>query len=353
MNRSLPISRRRLLGGTSAGLAAVTLGCGKRQAKNSLSLLTWGNYLAPAVIEGCRRELGVEVVQDFFLAEAEMAAKLRAGATHDLAATIDYLLSSLQRDGLISPLPAELKGRENLAEDFPFWEARADRGGGLYGMPYLWGTTGIGYDVEKVGEIDSWAALFDERWKGRITVLDSKGDVMDQGLLAAGMDINSIEKDRIRNEVYPALQRQRELVRAYDSNPAAALVRGDVWIAQIDSGDLLQARAQRPSLRYVIPKEGAARWTDYLVVPAKSPGRDAARSFLEYLLRPEVAAANANYLRFATPNARALAEGKIDDADDPNIYPPPAVRERLFESENWAGNTGKLVDELWLQLRAG
>src|SRR4029079_14660228 len=111
----------------------------------------------------------------------------------------------------------------------PFINSKDDK---IYAVPYLWGTTGIGYDSEKVDAPTSWQALFDPKYSGRISVIDSKGDVMDQGLLAAGMSINSIEKERIREEVWPMLLAQQELLRPYDSNPARALVSGETWIAQ-------------------------------------------------------------------------------------------------------------------------
>jgi spermidine/putrescine transport system substrate-binding protein len=131
------------------------------------------------------------------------------------------------------------------------------------------------------------------------------------------------------------------------------LIAGDTWIAQIDSGDLYRAQAKRPSLRYVIPEEGAALWVDYLAIPAAATQVELAKAFIAFLLRPEIAALNANHLRFATPNASALAQGLIADADDPQLYPDARLRARLFVSENWDGHTKELVDELWLELRAG
>jgi len=344
------IGRRALLLGAGAGLGLLGLGCGKRR---SLHIYNWGDYLAPELIERfTSAHARVRVGQDFYLSEAEMAAKLRAGAPYDLAVPIDYLLSALQRDGVLRELDPLPKGVEHLDPRVDVWRARASRGGGAYAVPYLWGTTGIGYDSDKIEAPTSWDALFDPRWSGRISVIDSKGDVMDQALLASGLGINSTDKAKIRAEVWPRLRAQKQLLRAYDSNPAAALIRGDTWIAQIDSGDLFRAQAKRPSLRYVIPDEGAALWVDYLVIPAAAGQPELARAFIEFMLEPEHAATNANVLRFATPNRSALERGLIADADHAQLYPPDEVRERLFTSENWDGGTKQLVDELWLDLRA-
>jgi spermidine/putrescine transport system substrate-binding protein len=115
---------------------------------------------------------------------------------------------------------------------------------------------------------------------------------------------------------------------------------------------LLRAQQKKPSLRYVIPDEGAALWVDSLAIPKAAPAPELARAFIELLLDPEVAALNANFLRFATPNRAALDRGLIADAADPQLYPSADVRERLFVSEDWDGGTKDLVDELWLELRA-
>jgi spermidine/putrescine transport system substrate-binding protein len=347
------LSRRSLL--RAPVLALAPLGCARER---TLSFYNWGDFLAPAVIDrfvAAQRELDqrVRVVQDFYLSEAEMDAKLRAGARYDLAVPIDYLISALQRDAVIrelDPLPA---GVEHLAPEFPPWRAKPERGGGVFAIPYLWGTTGIGYDSDRVEPPRSWNALFDQRYAGRISVIDSKGDVMDQALLATGLDINSTDKPRIRAEVGPRLIAQKQLLRAYDSNPARALLSGETWIAQIDSGDLLRAQRRKPSLRYVIPDEGAALWVDYLVIPQAAAQGELARAFIEFVLDPEIAALNANELRFASPNQTARDRGLLTDAADPQLYPPADVRARLFVSENWEGKTKDLVDELWLELRAG
>lgn len=326
------------------------LGCRRRPR---VTLYNWGDYLSAEAQEQFERKHDATLVQDFFRAEAEMEAKLRARAAFDLVVCIGYTLSVLQRDSLLTrldPLPA---GVEHLDPAFPPWEARAERGGGVWAIPYLWGTTGIGYDSDKVDPPDSWNALFDERYRGRIAVIDSKGDVLDQGLLAAGLDINSVDKEKIEREVWPRLRAQKSLLHAYDNDPIRGLVSGDTWLAQVDSGDLVRARRNKPSLRYVIPREGAAMWVDYLAIPVAAAQPALARALIEFLLDPAVAAMNADALGFATPNATALAKGLVKHADDPAIYPSAEVMGTLQRSENWDGSVGEQADKIWLDIRTG
>ena len=138
------LSRRSLL--CSTLLAPLAFGC---RSGHKLALYNWGDYLAPELIDQFTqrmRDAGkpVELVQDFFLAEAELVAKLKAGAAYDIALPIDYLLSSMQRDGLLHAIDPQPAGIEHLAPDMRPWVAKPERGGGVYGIPYLWGTTGIG-----------------------------------------------------------------------------------------------------------------------------------------------------------------------------------------------------------------
>ena len=331
----------------------VLAGCGAQG--RSLVVYNWGDYLAPEVAQRfAARADGGTVTQDFYLSEAELFAKLKAGAGFDVCVPIDYQLSRLQQQGFLRALDlARIGNVKHLSPRFPPWLARAERGGECFAVPYLWGTTGIGYDSEKVDPPTSWQALFQVRYAGRISVIDSMGDVFDQALLAEGLDINTTDKDALRTRVFARLQEQKKILRAYDSNPARALVSGETWLAQIDSGDLMRARKDKPSLRYVIPAEGAALWIDYLAIPTASGQSGLAHAFLDFMLDPEIAAINANFLHFATPNQSALERGLVSDRDDPQIYPPAELQAKLFVSENWFGNTEDLVDKLWLELRGG
>ncbi|MBZ5710755.1 ABC transporter substrate-binding protein [Nannocystis pusilla] len=339
------LSRRsfhRLLG---AGACATACSRG-----TTLALYNWGDYLAPEVLTRFTAATGIGVTQDYYLAEAELTAKLAGGAAYDVVFPIDYVLERMRKQALLVPLARDkLPGLANLDPQFGPWIAADNQ---IYAVPYLWGTTGIGYDSDHVEPPTSWKALFDPKYAGKISVIDSKGDVFDQALLAAGMDINSTDKPAIRERVYPMLRAQKDLLRAYDANPARALVSGETWIAQIDSGDLFRAQKQRPSLRYVIPDEGAVLWVDYLAIPASAPMPGVAVRFVDFLLDPEIAALNANELRFATPNLAAITRGLVADAGDPALYPSPETRKKLFASEQWFGQTEAVVDALWLELRS-
>lgn len=330
--------------------SAALVGCGP--PARTLTLCNWSDYLAPELAARFTAKAGATVVQDLYASEAELLGKLESGSGFDVCVPVGYQLSRLQQQGFLRAIEVARVGSiKNLSPMFAPWLARQERGGECFAVPYLWGTTGIGYDSEKMDAPTSWKALFEVEYAGKISVIDSMGDVFDQGLLAEGLGINSRDKAALQGRVLPRLREQKKLLRAYDSDPARALVTGDTWIAQTDSGDLLRAREQKPSLRYVIPVEGATLWVDYLAIPAAGRQPELSHAFLEFMCDPEIAALSANYLRFATPNQSALERGLIVDRDDPSVYPPPALQDRLFVSENWLGGTEELVEKLWLELR--
>ncbi|MCB9703611.1 MAG: extracellular solute-binding protein [Myxococcales bacterium] len=190
----MPIGRRDLLTLLGLGALRASLGCGRGEV---LAIYNWGDYLAPGLLDRfAERERAaghgeVRPVQDFFLAELELLAKLRAGDQHDLVVPIDYLMTRMVRESLLLPLDeAALPGLANLDPAYPPWrpgaEDREAAGDRIYGVPYFWGVTGIGYDSDKIDPPPtSWEALFDPRYAGRISVLESKGDVFDALVLLA------------------------------------------------------------------------------------------------------------------------------------------------------------------------
>lgn len=336
-----------MTGALAGGGALALSGCRRRQ----FTLFNWEDYLAPAVAARFEEISGYRLEVYPFLSAAHMKEKLGIGATFDLCLTIDHFLPELVSAGLIERFPAVPSGVEHLDADFGPWVAPPELGGGIYGIPYLWGTTGICYDVDRVGEVNSWGALFDVRWKGRITVLDSRDDVFDQVLLAAGIRPEEVTADELREEVKPRLEAQKRLLRAWDSSPVDALVSGETWIAQCDGGDALRAAQERPSLRFVIPREGAPLWTDYMVMAATTPRPLDSLKFVELLLEPEWAAANANALMFGSPNLTAVDRGLIEHVDDPTVYPPAEVRARLFRHHEFTGETAIVAKRVWLEVR--
>ena len=215
---------------------------------------------------------------------------------------------------------------------------------------YMWGTTGIGYNVDKVRKIDAGRAGRQlERWSSirpsiskfedcGVSVLDDPTDMMATALLYLGKDPNSEVRGGPARPPRTLLMKIRPYIRTITSSQYIdALANGDICLAVGYSGDMLQARDRAAEagqaasqIEYAIPKEGALMWFDTLAIPADAPHPDNAHLFIDYLMRPEVAAKNSNFVNYANGNVDGDAAASNEAVrNDPSIYPTPEVKARL------------------------
>jgi spermidine/putrescine-binding protein len=340
-----------------AALAAVmALACGgakegAREARR-LNVYIWTNYLPAEVVSGFERRTGIRVEVDTYSSNEALLEKLQSGvADYDLVVPSDYMVQVLAPQGVLLPLDRRrLPGFANL--DPRLLDRKFDHGN-RFSIPYLWGTTGIGYDRLKVsGPVDSWGVLFDPRHAGRILMLDDMREAFGAALLLEGRSINERDPAALRRAA-ARLQAQKRLVRTYNSADFANLLAaGDVDLAQGWNGELAKVVAQNPRrFAYVVPKEGGTLWIDSLAIPKTARHLDAAYGFLAYLLEPAVAARVVGSVRYASANraARQLVDPAI--RDDPAVYPPPAVLDRCELIEDLGATTPEL-DRLWTEVKA-
>jgi spermidine/putrescine-binding protein len=333
-------------------LALAAVACGGPGGARRLNVYIWTNYLPPAVVSDFERRTGIRVEIDTYSSNEALLEKLQSGvADYDLVVPSDYMLQVLRPQRLLLPLDhRRLPGFANLE---PRLLDRVFDPGNRVSLPYLWGTTGIGYDRRKVTEpVDSWQALFDPRHAGRILMLDDVREAFGAALKLDGRSINERDPAALRRAA-ARLQDQKPLVRTYNSSDFANLLAaGDVDLAQGWNGELAKVVAQDPRrFAYVVPKEGGTLWIDSLAVPSTARHVDAAYAFLDYLLEPAVAARVVDGVRYASANraARRLVDPAI--RDDPAVYPPPEVLDRCELIQD-LGATTPLLDRLWTEVKA-
>jgi spermidine/putrescine-binding protein len=334
--------------------AFLLLACGGKGSAGGgarqVNLYIWTNYLPDEVVAGFEKRTGIHVNVDTYASNEALLDKVQSGvADYDVVVPSDYMLKILIPQKLLHPLDrTRLPHLSSL--DPRFLNQKYDPGNG-YSVPYLWGTTGLGY-ARKLGEIDSWKAVFDPRYGGRILLLDDMREVFGAALRLLGHSIN--ERDpAILQKAAEMLKSQKKLVRTYNSADFANLLAtGDVDLAQGYNGELAKVVAKDPNhLAYVVPKEGGTLWIDNLAVPRSARHLDEAYALLDYLMEPDVAAAIVNGVHYASANREALP--KIDPRikEDPAIYPPKAILDRCELIED-LGETTTLLDQLWTEVKA-
>jgi len=319
-------------------------------AHPTLYYFTWSDYVGPALIEEFERQSGAKVVVDTFGSNEELLAKLQSGATgYDVAVPSDFMVSIMIKLGLLAALDSARIPNAGLLvaqlQSLPFDPDHR------YSIPYLWGTVGIGYDSAVVSPPpDSWDALWDSHYKGRISMLNDQREVFGMALRSIGASMNTRDPATIERAKQKLLE-QKPLVKAYTSeNYDQLLAAGEVALAHGWGGSIARAMAQRPSIRYVIPKEGATIWADCLVVLQSSRNKDLAMRFVNFLLDRNVAAHTTNRLRFASSNREAKALVDTELQANPAVYPPDSVLDRLEWMQD-VGETIRLYDRGWTELK--
>jgi putrescine transport system substrate-binding protein len=368
---------------TATFLAVLVLaGCGRKPStpeagqpaaveEKVVNVYNWSDYIDPAVIEAFQKETGIAVSYDVFDSNEVLETKLLTGKSgYDVVVPSAYFLERQVQAGVFRKLDkTRLPGLANLDPGLQAAVARHDPGN-EHGVIYMWGTTGIGYDADKIAAImpdaptDSWSLVLDpavvSKFQGcGVSFLDDPTDMVGTVLLWLGKDPNSQSEDDLKL-AEEALLKIRPYIRTiHSSQYIEDLANGEVCIAVGYSGDVLQARdraaeaGKELDIRYVIPREGALMWFDTLAIPADAAHPDNAHAFIDYLLRPDVAAANSNYVNYATANTAALAQVNEELRNDAGIYPTPEVKERLQPNLAKSAEFTRSLNRAWTRFVTG
>ena len=336
-------------------LMVLTAACGpggneQGKAPVTLHLFTWSDYTEETAVKEFERRFGVKVVTDTFGSNEELLAKLQGGASgYDVVVPSDYMVSILIKQGLLAEL--DHVKIPNLAHVYQHLKGLYYDPPNTYSVPYLWGTTGIGYNADLVTPPPkSWQTLWDARYKGKISLLNDEREVFGMALRAVGESLNATQPAKLE-AAKARLMAQKALVKTYTSeNYDQLLVSGEVALAHGWSGTILRAAAERPSIKYVIPKEGGTIWQDNLCVLKSSKHQDDAMTLINFMLEPQIAALTTSKVMYASANEEARQFLPKEMAQNPAIYPPESVVARL----EWIKDVGeaiKLYDRAWTELK--
>ncbi|HEV8254094.1 MAG TPA: extracellular solute-binding protein [Vicinamibacteria bacterium] len=325
------------------------LGAGGPTGSRVLNVYIWSNYIAPETVRTFESRHGARVRVDLYDTNEALLAKVQAGnAGYDVICPSNYVVQILLRQSLLRPL--DRSALPHFGNLDPRFVGLAHDPGNRYSVPYFWGTAGIGYDRRRTGPVDSWAALWDPRFRGRILMLDDARETFGAALKWRGRSLNATDPALLRM-AQGLLLTQKPLVRAYNSsNFEDVLLSRDVWLAQGWSGQLAKAMDQDGDLDYVVPKEGSSLFLDSLAVPRDAPHPELAHAFIDFVLEAEVAAEICRTMRYSTPNRAALPLLPEAIRRHPAIFPPEDVLARVELIED-LGEATVLYDRLWTEVK--
>lgn len=335
-----------LLGGAMATLA----GC-MRDKRPRLNVYNWSAYVAPDTISNFENEFGVRVRYATYESNEEMLAKVLTGNSGWDVVFPTYNRVQPMRDyGLVQPLRHEwLPGLTNLDARFrsPEWDPKLE-----WSMPYMWFATGIVYNRQVQPPLEAWADLWDVRLKNRLTMLDDPEDMLGACLKKLRLPFSSTDPNELRRAEQAAIA-QKPLLRAFlNAEVRDQLVSGDVLAAQLWSTTAQQAIDEAPHLSFVYPAEGFPFYCDCAVILRESSRTRLAHQFLDYLLRPKVSAAIADYTRTATANGAARDLLPPSTRNNPNLYPPDEIFLRGEWPRTLPPAAQKLRDRIWTEIKS-
>ena len=354
--------------------AVVTAGAPAPAAEEKiLNIYNWSDYIAPDTVAKFEAETGIKVNYDVYDSNEVLEAKLLAGKSgYDLVvpSASPFLARQIKAKVYRKLDKTKLKNYDNLDKQILTNQAVADPGN-LYGVPYLWGTTGFGYNVAKIkaalgdsAPLDSMAMIFDPEIAKKlapcgISVLDSALDVFPAALAYIGRDPTSKSPADLEAAV-AVLGKIRPYIKKFHSSQYINdLANGDLCISLGYSGDIVQARTRAAEAKngieiaYTIPKEGAHLSTDMMAIPASAKHPDNAHLFIDFILRPEVIAAITNAVGYPNPNALATDMIDEDIRNDPSVYPPDAVRAKFFVDKPASAEYERARTRAWTKLKSG
>ncbi|WP_235951070.1 extracellular solute-binding protein [Permianibacter fluminis] len=333
----------------------------------------WSDYIDDTVLADFEKETGIKVVYDVFDSNEVVEAKLLAGSTgFDVVVPSGSFLGRQIQAGVFQPLdkskltnwgnldPALMKRLENYDP------------GNQYALPYLWGTTGIGYNVKKVKEVlgenapvDSWDLVFKPENISKlkacgVAFLDAQSEILPPVLNYLGKQQDSTVETDYTEAAQPLLEKIRPFITYFHSSQYINdLANGDICVAVGWSGDVFQAQARAGEanngveIAFSIPKEGTEMWFDMLAIPKDAKNVDNAHAFINYLLRPDVIAKISNYVQYANGNAASLAQVADEVKNNPSIYPNEATMAKLWTLKVMPAETERVMTRVWTKIKTG
>lgn len=359
--------------GLAASVAAMLLSAVSSLAQERVvNVYNWSDYIDESILEDFTKETGIKVVYDVFDSNEILETKLLAGGSgYDVVVpTAPFLARQIQAGVFLKLDKSKLPNMKNLWPEVSERLAAYDPGN-EHAINYMWGTTGIGYNVDKVkaalGEdvkVDSFDILFKpenaEKLKDcGINILDASDETFAIAMNYIGKNPDSKETADLEAgaEVYMKI---RPYARTFNSSPYIDdLANGDICVTLGWSGDVLQAKARAEEanngvkIEYVIPKEGTYMWFDNLAIPADAKNVEEAYAFIDYLMRPEVIAKASDYVQYANGNLASQQFISEEVLKNPSVYPDQETMKKLFTISPYGPREQRVLNRLWTQIKTG
>lgn len=331
----------------STGILA---GC-QNKDQTVLNVYNWGDYIDEDIFKTFEEETGIKINYETFATNEEMYTKIKKGGTkYDIAIPSDYMIEKMIKEDLLETIDlTKIPNYSNINERFKNLDFDPEN---KYSVPYFWGTVGIIYNTNLITDpIDSWDALWDEKYAGKFTMIDSQRDSIMVALKKLGYSMNTKDLGQLE-EAKEALIAQKPLVLAYvGDNVKDMLISEEAAMAVVWSGEASAVIQEYDYFEYVLPKEGSNMWFDNIIIPKGAKNIDAAHQFIDFLCRGDIGFKNADYVGYATCNDETMKLLDSELMGKTYTYPDQSLLEN-FEIFSDPGDFILEYDRIWTEMKA-
>ena len=327
-------------------------------AKNEITVYNWGQYISDGtddsldVIAAFEEETGIQVNYITFDSNESMYTKLKTGgASYDVIIPSDYMIGKLIEEDMLEPL--DFSNIPNYAYIDEAFRDQAYDPDNTYSVPYTWGTVGLIYNRQYVSDEDaqSWSCLWNSKYAGKILMFDNPRDAFAIAESILGYSLNTTDEAELR-QCADLLAQQKPVLQAYVMDQIFdKMQRGEAWIAPYYAGDYLTMVEENPDLGFSHPQEGFNIFIDAMCIPKGCQNKAGAEAFINFLCRPDISAANLDYIGYSTPETAAKDYLDEEVTSSPVSYPDD---ETLARSESFAElgvEATQTMNDLWLSVK--
>lgn len=325
---------------------------GSKSGQGTITVYNWGEYIDPDLITQFEEETGIKVIYETFDSNEGMMSKIEQGGTsYDISVPSEYMIEMMKEKDLL--LPIDYSKVPNIEHVDPYFLDLAFDPGNEYSVPYFWGTVGIAFNPTLLeGQtFESWDDLWDPSLKQSVILVDSARETIGMGLNSLGYSLNSTDLGELRE----ATDRLKELspnVKAVIGDEVTQLmINNEAAVSLTWSGQAADMMYENEDIDYVVPKEGSNLWFDNIVIPKTAKNIDGAHAFINFMLDPEVAAQNADYVGYSTPNLSALDLMDPEVVEDERFYPDEETRSHLEVYKNLGLELLGVYNERFLEFK--
>ena len=319
---------------------------------DTLTIYNWGDYIDPNLLRKFEKESGYKVNYETFDSNEAMFTKIQQGGTaYDITIPSEYMIQKMMKEKMLLPIDhKKLKGLENIDERFLNLDFDPQNN---YSIPYFWGTLGIIYNDKFIDkdEIKQWDDLWKPELKDNLMLIDGAREVLGLSLNSLGYSLNSKNNQELR-EATDKLNKLTTNVKAIVADEIKMYMINEESAAAVTfSGEAAEMLDGNEHLHYMIPSEGSNLWFDNIVIPKTARNIKGSYEFINFMLRPENAAQNAEYIGYSTPNKAAKKLLPKEISGDEQFYPSDEVIKHLEVYEDLGAKYLGIYNDLFLEFK--